>query len=413
MSRPLYVTPLLLLATLASATAGAQITETLPRSSGAPRVLLLGTETEALAAELEELGVRVGSAGAELGSFRGLREDASTRGAIAEGGWDVVLLAGDPFFGRTLIIEGEIRVGDPSEMLHQGRLLLEEVRRAGARPVVLVPPLPPDASVVDRQAVAWAYHHLGRTGGAAVAPVADAFERARRRRPDLPLFDPHGERWSPAGARLAAGVVAATLTGRPPVREPSAATPDDSETERVHDLELLLNEAGWAAVRDLVDSGGHREAPPPLFPPTPSLPRGDLAIPAELQGVWRGPLRLYPWDAELVLEIAVTGADLRVAGHIAFPGGRPPLTLRPSSLRVDTHRLSFRNPTDLAGGRTRYQLVRRGDLLTGTAELTTEDGSIYAIGGLDLVRDPPAAAPAPSRGASRPSTPEPQKGLPR
>lgn len=66
--------------------------------------------------------------------------------------------------------------------------------------------------------IAALYRETAAATGAILLPVGDAFEEARRRRPDLPLvmsYDNHHP--NPAGAYLAAATIMATLYGKSPV----------------------------------------------------------------------------------------------------------------------------------------------------------------------------------------------------
>ncbi len=366
----------------------AESTKVIPKRSGPPQVLLLPSPSETLIHELSARGeiLEVHGGPSQATSLKGLREDASALEAIRGGGWDFVVLTGHPTFGKTLLIDGVFRVGDPSELLHHGRMLLEEIRRSGARPILLVPPPGPGAPAIDRQAVEWAYHRLGLEGGAALAPVAEAFARVRRRRPDLSLFDPYGEGWSSAGATLATAVLEATITGRPPGASVTPAAERAGGAGLPVEAQGLLNEEAWGAVRDLAAAGGYRDVPPPPFPAVPTLARGEPVARARLQGTWRGPLRLYPWPTTLVLEVFDGAEGLRVAGRVHFEGDRPDLGFEAADTDFEGSVLSFFNPSDLAHGRTLYRLVAQGGRLTGVAELVTENGSIYAVGGLELER---------------------------
>lgn len=371
-----------------AAPATAQSTEILPKRSGPAHVLVLPGPSELFATELRhrQRALDVTRAGSRASSLEQLRQDRSLLEVIKTGDWDFVVLAGLSTFGKTLVIDGQVRVGDPSGFLHHGRLLVEEIRPSGARPVLLVPPRRPGGPAVDQEAVDWAYHRLGREAGASLAPVGEAFARVRRRRPDLALFDRHGEEWSRAGAFLAASVLEATVTGRFPGGsagpEPAGATDRGLTPELRH----LLNREAWATVRDLVSEGGTRDLPPPPFPAVPTLPRGEAVAPGRLAGAWRGPLRLYPWRATLELQVTTDSGALRVNGRIHFEDGRDDVSFEASDPRYEDGVLSFRNPADLANGRTLYHIVFRRSRLYGVAELATDDGGAYAVGGFELKR---------------------------
>lgn len=370
-----------------------QATQTLPKPAGPARILVLAGAPEGFQKELadRERAVEAESGVTEPRSLKALRSDASVMDSLREGGWDFVVVSGHSTFGKTLLIEGKARVGNPSEFLLHGRLLVEEVRGAGARAVLLVPPRKPGTPALDQQAIDWAYTRLGRAAGAMLAPVGDAFARVQRRRPDLALFDPHGESWSEAGAYLAASVLEATLTGKPS----AAAGPVPAESGEASGLgpevRRLLDGEAFDAVHSLGSEGGYREVPAPPFPELPTLPRGRDITLGDLQGTWRGPLRLYPWAAALQLHVSGESAPPQVTGTIEFYGERDPVSFEATDVALESRILAFRNPSDLARGRTRYRLVARGDRLEGVAELVTEDGGIYAIGSFELQRMEPGS----------------------
>ena len=376
----------LLLACAAALAATAQSTEVLAKPSGPPRVLVLpepsATARTALMAHPGVLVVK--TAGAGIGTLEGLLQDASVVETLRSGPWDFVVVQGHATFGRTLVIDGEVRVGDPSDFLHHGRLLLDAVRNAGARPILLVPPRSPGAPAVDQETVEWAYNRLAREGGALLAPVGEAFSRLRRRRPSVALFDPSGSAWTATGAALAAATLETTITGRPPTPGPPAIGSSAPADELNAETRQVLNRAAWEAVRDLAAHGGSRDLAEPPFPPVPTLAPGEPMRVADLGGRWRGPIRLYPWPATLELEVNPSSEGLRVKGRIDFEAGRHDLTFEATGPQLETNVLSFRNPSDLAGGRTLYQLVSRGDRLVGVAELVTDHDEAYAIGSFEL-----------------------------
>ena len=144
---------------------------------------------------------RAVSGGAFLKSLWAMRQP---RQMIAEGRYDVVVLQED--LPETTI----------EDFRAHARLFVAEVRKTGARPVLLM---------------AWAYPRLGwitmaeidrvhRDAAAElmvdVAPVGLAWRRASERRPDLNLYAPDGEHPSAHGTYLATAVVYASVLARNP-----------------------------------------------------------------------------------------------------------------------------------------------------------------------------------------------------
>jgi hypothetical protein len=141
----------------------------------------------------------------EGGAFlKSLWARSHPRQSIATGRYDVVVLQED--LPETTV----------EDFRAHARLFVEHVRKAGARPVLLM---------------AWAYPRLGwitmdgidRAHRAAaaelmvdVAPVGLAWQRASEQRPDLNLYAPDGEHPSLHGTYLTTAVVYATVAGRNP-----------------------------------------------------------------------------------------------------------------------------------------------------------------------------------------------------
>jgi hypothetical protein len=141
----------------------------------------------------------------EGGAFlKSLWARSHPRQSIATGRYNVVVLQED--LPETTV----------EDFRAHARLFVEDVRKAGARPVLLM---------------AWAYPRLGwitmdeidrqhRAAAAElkadVAPVGVAWRRAFGRRPDLNLYAPDGEHPSLHGTYLATAVLYATVLGRNP-----------------------------------------------------------------------------------------------------------------------------------------------------------------------------------------------------
>jgi len=131
------------------------------------------------------------------------------RDAIAEGGWDWVVLqeqSGRPIF-------------DPSRFERYGRLLVAEAVSAGARPVLYLTwaraTHPEEQPVLTE-----AYCSLARELGVDLAPVGAAWQRSLAERPDLPLHASDDAHQNRRGFYLTALVHYGTLTGKSPLGLP-------------------------------------------------------------------------------------------------------------------------------------------------------------------------------------------------
>lgn len=139
---------------LGSAVAFSQTTEALPKPPGSPRALVLPGTNGGLQEELSTRDgtVKTESVETERRSLKAIRSDASVMDSVRAGGWDFVVLLGHRTFGKALLIEGEARVGNPSDFLLSVGSWWEDIRRSGARAVLLVPPRKPGTPALDQQA---------------------------------------------------------------------------------------------------------------------------------------------------------------------------------------------------------------------------------------------------------------------
>ncbi|MBL8516745.1 MAG: hypothetical protein JNM76_07220 [Betaproteobacteria bacterium] len=92
--------------------------------------------------------------------------------------------------------------------------LVRMTRRLGSQPVMF--PEWPRRGVTETQRIYDLHVSIARVAPACVAPVGQAWDVAAARAPDVVLHDGDGNHAVPAGAFLAAVVLAATLTGASP-----------------------------------------------------------------------------------------------------------------------------------------------------------------------------------------------------
>jgi hypothetical protein len=131
-------------------------------------------------------------------------ERPEPRAMIAQGGWtDVVVQEDLP----------EINV---SYFREHARHFVEEIRRAKARPILLMTWAYARLDWIDNDQIAEAHRVLARELGVEVAPAALAWKTVLRDRPTLDLFAADREHPSLGGTYLETCVVYATLTQRSP-----------------------------------------------------------------------------------------------------------------------------------------------------------------------------------------------------
>jgi hypothetical protein len=143
--------------------------------------------------------------------------------AIRDGKWDTVVLQDD------LNIDWP---GRAAEFDDYGRKFDQAIKQAGAGTVFYMIYPYRDSKETTNEEIAAAYGKIGQDLGDKVAPVALAFRRSLRERPDLKLHAEDGEHYSWAGFYLLGCVLYATIFERSPVGltyRGSGAAPDDWE----------------------------------------------------------------------------------------------------------------------------------------------------------------------------------------
>jgi hypothetical protein len=136
--------------------------------------------------------------------------------AIAEGGWDYVVLQ-----------EQSARpISDPAGMFRFARLFDQEIRKTGAKTVFYITWARKAAPNEQKQITA-AYSAIAKELGALSCPVGPAWASVRQKRPDLELYQVDGRHPSPAGTYMAACVFYHLLYGKSPVGLPGRLDGDN------------------------------------------------------------------------------------------------------------------------------------------------------------------------------------------
>jgi hypothetical protein len=108
--------------------------------------------------------------------------------------------------------------------------LARKSRNAGAVPVMF--PEWPRRGINETQRIYDLHVSIAQREPACVAPIPQAWDLALARNPGLALHDADGNHSAPAGAFLAALVIAATMTGTPPDTLPFIPRPGvDADTQ--------------------------------------------------------------------------------------------------------------------------------------------------------------------------------------
>ena len=132
--------------------------------------------------------------------------DAATVGAIKRGGWGAVVLQQGP----------SAQPVSRAVLIRDARQLADEIRRAGARPALLMV-WPVKGGSFD--AVSASYREAAQKSDSMIIPAGDAWRIALRMDSSLPLYSGDGFHPAPAGSYLAALTAYRALFDRLPSPE--------------------------------------------------------------------------------------------------------------------------------------------------------------------------------------------------
>jgi hypothetical protein len=135
--------------------------------------------------------------------------DGAAAKAIAEGGWDYVVLQ-----------EQSLRpISDPASLFRFARLFDQQVRKTGAKTLFYVT-WPRKRAPNEQAQITAAYSTIAKELGALSCPAGPAWANLLKTRPDVELYQADGSHPSPAGTYLAACVFYDVLYGKSPVGLP-------------------------------------------------------------------------------------------------------------------------------------------------------------------------------------------------
>lgn len=135
--------------------------------------------------------------------------------ALASGKWDYVVLQEQSTLGLARVVDGIPQIGDPKNFHDSVRLIVPEIKKAGAKPLLYMTWARKDSP--DKQPLLTeAYQSIGKELGDTVAPVGLAWQAALKARPNLELHVADKSHPTPVGSYLAACVFYATLFGKSP-----------------------------------------------------------------------------------------------------------------------------------------------------------------------------------------------------
>jgi hypothetical protein len=251
---------------------------------------------------------------------------------IREGGWSYVVMQEQSLLGG-MRIDGNVYLADPEAMFFPAaRQLSARISAVGAKPLFFMT-WSRKANLAAQNHLTQAYVRIAHELGAPLAPVGVAWERVRRERPELELYDTDGQHPGPVGTYLSACVLFASIFHKPCTGAPSTLTGapwtgsefDSTQSVRLvslpEDTARYLQRVGSEvalAYRLRTDTNTA-----PSHPPLPSLPPGEPLQPSQLEGEWSGSLALYPSEsgmspAAFHLSLKAEGTGMTGTARIIF-----------------------------------------------------------------------------------------------
>lgn len=160
------------------------------------------------------------------------------RQAIEEGGWSFVVLQQGP----SALPESRLL------LIQYARLFAEEIRKAGATPVLYMV-WPSSDRRQDFRGVSDSYRQATKEVDGILCPVGDAWQNAWKRDPSLELYSADGLHPTPGGSYLAGLVIYAQLYGKAPIGLPADLNlPSGAELRVAPERARLMQEAAAQAI---------------------------------------------------------------------------------------------------------------------------------------------------------------------
>lgn len=262
----------------------------------------------------------------------GLWDRSPARQTLRSSKWDYVVLQDQSLLGEALR-DGRFTVNSP-RLLHWGvRLFDGEIRRAGARTVVMQTwsrrAEPGHQADLDH-----AFDSIARELGATLAPVGRAWQRARQEQPALELYGADGSHPSPIGSYLLACALFSALfpavDGELPSSVSGHGVSGAGVVDSTRDVVLVALPGGQAkhlqsiarsAVGEVNRQGGSLNVRPPAR--TEAVPLGGQPLEAgRLAGRWSGELIYFPAPATLDVTLRFEGDNCQGELAIHVPDRR-------------------------------------------------------------------------------------------
>jgi hypothetical protein len=248
--------------------------------------------------------------------------------------------------------EGKFVVNDPTLLHWAVRLFDSEIKRQGARTVLLLT-WSRKAEPEQQADLNYAYDSIAREIGAILAPVGPAWQESRARHPDLELYAKDGSHPSSLGSYLLACVLVRSLlagsgTTFPievfghPVDNSGKVNADATQTlvSARQEEGTALQEIAAATVRNLNAHSGYLNAPQAIRQerdePSRPLRNGE-----RFEGRWTGKLRYFPSPANVELDLRTSEAKCEGTVAIDIPENRQRYESEIALCRIDGNHVSF------------------------------------------------------------------------
>lgn len=346
--------------------------------------------------------IMVASGGARLKDH--WQDGGPALSAIRKGGWDYVVLQEQSLLGNVLIVNQHMQIADPAYFWKYAKLFDEEIRKVGAKTVILMSWKDKNDAASLQQALDFAFVKFASSSGAVAAPVSLAWQRIRDNAPGINLYFKDDHHPSPEGSYLEACVLYASLTGRSPVGaistiQGTAVEEDEGKVlegktetlvELPHEIARTLQQTAWDTYQEVRAAGGYQAIYEPPAVALPTLPNGRRPSPAELEGVWRGPLHFFPSDAPIEIELRVSNKQvgLVAAFHVYYHGAKPDDEVTLGDFRVTGYGIAFTDPNGPNKGTIEFSGAFTSAKLTGVAKtlLPNSDPPISVWGTWELTK---------------------------
>lgn len=309
---------------------------------------------------------------------------------IREGHWSYVVLQEQSLLGG-MRLDGNIYMAEPEMMFFPAaRQLSAQITAAGGKPLFYMT-WSRKAELAAQSHLTQAYARIASELEARLAPVGVAWERVRRERPELELYDADGSHPGPAGTYLSACVLFASIFRKPCIGAPNAITGapwagSDFDSSRSVTLVSLPQDTAEYLQRvgsevTLLQRIRTDTVPAPVHPPFPSLPPGEPLQPSQLAGDWSGSLALYPAEqnmtpATLRLSFRAAGTGLTGSARLTFSqAGSAESSISPlvqgTELSFDIRDSSYLRST------VHFRAVLKAGALQGTAFAEDPEGHFW------------------------------------